>query len=52
VIARSSRASEIADIRGDIVRGAWGTRSANMCFTRIQMVQGLRYGRGNTDVQG
>ena len=52
VIAQEQRASEIADIRGDIVEAAWGNQIRNYVFHPYQMVKDLRTGVETTDVQG
>ena len=52
VIAQEQRASEIADIRGDIVAAAWGNQIRNYVFHPYQMVKDLRTGVETTDVQG
>ncbi|MFN5163111.1 MAG: peptide chain release factor 2, partial [Cyanobacteriota bacterium] len=52
VIAQEQRASEIADIRGDIVEAAWGNQIRNYVFHPYQMVKDLRTGEETTDVQG
>ena len=51
VIAQEQRASEIADIRGDIVEAAWGNQIRNYVFHPYQMVKDLRSGQETTDVQ-
>ena len=52
VIAQEQRASEIADIRGDIVEAAWGNQIRNYVFHPYQMVKDLRTAQETTDVQG
>jgi peptide chain release factor 2 len=52
VIAQEQRASEIADIRGDIVEAAWGNQIRNYVFHPYQMVKDLRTSEETTDVQG
>lgn len=52
VIAQEQRASEIADIRGDIVEAAWGNQIRNYVFHPYQMVKDLRTQEETTDVQG
>ncbi len=52
VIAQEQRASEIADIRGDIVEAAWGNQIRNYVFHPYQMVKDLRTQYETTDVQG
>jgi peptide chain release factor 2 len=52
VIAQEQRASEIADIRGDIVEAAWGNQIRNYVFHPYQMVKDLRTAVETTDVQG
>ena len=42
VIAKEQRASEIADIKGDIVEAAWGNQIRNYVFHPYQMVKDLR----------
>ena len=51
VIAQEQRASEIADIRGDIVEAAWGNQIRNYVFHPYQMVKDLRSGQESNDVQ-
>ncbi len=51
VIAQEQRASEIADIRGDMVEAAWGNQIRNYVFHPYQMVKDLRTGKESTDVQ-
>jgi peptide chain release factor 2 len=52
VIAQEQRASEIADIRGDMVEAAWGNQIRNYVFHPYQMVKDLRTQQETTDVQG
>ena len=52
VIAQEQRASEIADIRGDIVEAAWGNQIRNYVFHPYQMVKDLHTQQETTDVQG
>ncbi|MEO1003162.1 MAG: peptide chain release factor 2 [Cyanobacteria bacterium J06638_7] len=52
VIAQDQRASEIADIRGDMVEAAWGNQIRNYVFHPYQMVKDLRTQHETTDVQG
>ena len=52
VIAQEQRASEIADIRGDIVEAAWGNQIRNYVFHPYQRVKDLRTQQETTDVQG
>ena len=52
VIAQEQRASEIADIRGDIVEAAWGNQIRNYVFHPYQLVKDLRTSQETTDVQG
>ena len=51
VIAQEQRASEIADIRGDMVEAAWGTQIRNYVFHPYQMVKDLRTAEETTDVE-
>jgi peptide chain release factor 2 len=51
VIAQEQRASEIADIRGDIVEAAWGNQIRNYVFHPYQMVKDLRTQHETTEVQ-
>ena len=51
VIAQEQRASEIADIRGDIVEAAWGNQIRNYVFHPYQMVKDLRTQYETTEVQ-
>ncbi len=52
VIAQEQRASEIADIRGDMVEAAWGNQIRNYVFHPYQMVKDLRTEKESTDVEG
>ena len=52
VIAQEQRATEIADIRGDIVEAAWGNQIRNYIFHPYQMVKDLRTQQETSDVQG
>ncbi|ABX08129.1 peptide chain release factor RF-2 [Prochlorococcus marinus str. MIT 9211] len=52
IIAQEQRASQIADIRGDIVEAAWGNQIRNYVFHPYQMVKDLRTGKESTDVEG
>ena len=51
VIAQEQRATEIADIRGDIVEAAWGNQIRNYVFHPYQMVKDLRTQEETNDVQ-
>jgi len=51
VIAQEQRASEIADIRGDIVEAAWGNQIRNYVFHPYQMVKDLRTQHETSEVQ-
>ncbi len=51
IIAKEQRASEIADIRGDMVEAAWGNQIRNYVFHPYQMVKDLRTGEETNDVQ-
>ena len=42
IIAKEQRASEVADIKGDIVEAAWGNQIRNYVFHPYQMVKDLR----------
>lgn len=42
VVAKEQRASEIAEIRGDMVEAAWGNQIRNYVFHPYQMVKDLR----------
>ena len=42
VIAKEQRASEISDIKGDVVEAAWGNQIRNYVFHPYQMVKDLR----------
>ena len=44
VIAKEQRASEIAEIRGDMVEAAWGQQIRNYVFHPYQMVKDVRTG--------
>ena len=52
VIAKEQRASEIADIKGDIVEAAWGNQIRNYVFHPYQMVKDLRTMRETNDLEG
>jgi len=51
VIAKEQRASEIAEIRGDMVEAAWGQQIRNYVFHPYQMVKDLRTGVETTAIQ-
>ncbi|UNU27466.1 peptide chain release factor 2 [Microcoleus vaginatus] len=50
VIAKEQRASEIAEIRGDMVEAAWGQQIRNYVFHPYQMVKDLRTGVETTAI--
>ena len=50
IIAKEQRASEIADIRGDIVEAAWGNQIRNYVFHPYQMVKDLRTMKETNDI--
>ncbi len=50
IIAKEQRASEIADIRGDIVEAAWGNQIRNYVFHPYQMVKDLRTMEETNDI--
>ena len=50
IIAKEQRASEIADIRGDIVEAAWGNQIRNYVFHPYQMIKDLRTMEETNDV--
>ncbi|MEG4057063.1 MULTISPECIES: peptide chain release factor 2 [unclassified Microcoleus] len=50
VIAKEQRASEIAEIRGDMVEAAWGNQIRNYVFHPYQMVKDLRTGVETTAI--
>ena len=50
IIAKEQRASEIADIRGDIVEAAWGNQIRNYVFHPYQMVKDLRTNKETNDI--
>ena len=52
VIAKEQRASQIADIKGDIVEAAWGNQIRNYVFHPYQMVKDLRTMQETNDVSG
>ena len=52
VIAKEQRASEIADIKGDIVEAAWGNQIRNYVFHPYQMVKDLRTMKETNDLDG
>ncbi len=52
IIAQEQRASQIADIRGDIVEAAWGNQIRNYVFHPYQMVKDLRTAKESTDIEG
>lgn len=51
VIANEQRASEIAEIRGDMVEAAWGNQIRNYVFHPYQMVKDLRTGVETTAIE-
>lgn len=51
VIAKEQRASEIAEIRGDMVEAAWGQQIRNYVFHPYQMVKDVRTGVETTAIQ-
>ncbi len=52
VIAKEQRASEISDIKGDIVEAAWGNQIRNYVFHPYQMVKDLRTKKETNDLDG
>ena len=50
IIAKEQRASEIADIKGDIVEAAWGNQIRNYVFHPYQMVKDLRTKQETNDL--
>ena len=50
VIAKEQRASEIAEIRGDMVEAAWGNQIRNYVFHPYQMVKDVRTGVETTAI--
>ena len=52
VIAKEQRASEISDIKGDIVEAAWGNQIRNYVFHPYQMVKDLRTLKETNDLHG
>ncbi len=50
VVAKEQRASEIAEIRGDMVEAAWGNQIRNYVFHPYQMVKDLRTGVETTAI--
>ncbi|MEA5470642.1 peptide chain release factor 2 [Spirulina sp. 06S082] len=50
IVAQEQRASEIAEIRGDIVDAAWGNQIRNYVFHPYQMVKDLRTGEETTAI--
>ena len=50
IIAKEQRASEIADIRGDIVEAAWGNQIRNYVFHPYQMIKDLRTMEETNDI--
>lgn len=50
VIAKEQRASEIAEIRGDMVEAAWGQQIRNYVFHPYQMVKDVRTGVETTAI--
>ena len=50
VIAKEQRASEISDIKGDIVEAAWGNQIRNYVFHPYQMVKDLRTMKETNDL--
>lgn len=51
VVAKEQRASEIAEIRGDMVEAAWGNQIRNYVFHPYQMVKDLRTGVETTAIE-
>ena len=52
VIAKEQRASEIKDIRGDMVEAAWGNQIRNYVFHPYQMVKDLRTMKETNNLNG
>ena len=50
IIAKEQRATEIADIRGDIVEAAWGNQIRNYVFHPYQMIKDLRTMEETNDI--
>ena len=50
IVAKEQRASEIADIRGEIVEAAWGNQIRNYVFHPYQMVKDLRTMQETNDI--
>ena len=50
IIAKEQRASEIADIKGDIVEAAWGNQIRNYVFHPYQLVKDLRTMKETNDI--
>lgn len=52
VIAEEQRATEIKEIRGDVVKAEWGQQIRNYVFHPYKLVKDLRTGLETSDVQG
>ena len=50
IIAKEQKAQEIADIRGDMVKAAWGNQIRNYVFHPYQMVKDLRTEKETTAI--
>jgi len=50
VIAEEQRASEIKQIRGDVVKAEWGQQIRNYVFHPYKLVKDVRTGYETTDV--
>lgn len=52
LIAQEQRASEVAEIRGDAVKGDWGQQIRNYVLHPYQMVKDVRFGWETSDTSG
>lgn len=50
VIAQEQRASEIKQIRGDVVKAEWGQQIRNYVFHPYKMVKDVRTGLETSDI--
>lgn len=50
VIAQEQRASEIKQIRGDVVKAEWGQQIRNYVFHPYKLVKDLRTGLETSDI--
>lgn len=52
LIAQEQRASEVAEIRGDMVKAEWGQQIRNYVLHPYQMVKDVRFGWETSDTTG